>query len=335
MLFNSCGITWTEAGRRASGYREVIQWLDPDLIDEIEGIALGAGLKTEDILALNCRTEILPSSLFNIEAGKTAELSECTAIAVSSSASADGHTWLAQNWDWLGRQRDALVVLQTRDSRGTDIATLTEGGMLAKIGLNDKGMAVGLNILRTIHDGVRPGVPVHALLRHALSHESLAMFRKRLAVIAKGPGFSAGSNIPSADASGDVGSFELSPDGWAEHRASDGVVVHTNHFLCSPLVASQAERTSTLSTESRLRCASTYSAKRPVSVSAIEGLLRDESDGFISVCRRPDPSLPEEVRWESVAGVRIDCTAKRWWIAPNIPTLVDFQEILSPHAQVT
>src|SRR6185295_2572467 len=88
MLFESCGISWAEAGRRASAYRDAIQWLDSDLIDEIDGIAIGAGLKTADIFALNCRTEILPSSFFNTEAGKAAaELGECTAIAVSSSAS--------------------------------------------------------------------------------------------------------------------------------------------------------------------------------------------------------------------------------------------------------
>src|SRR5437867_960970 len=60
MLFDSCEISWAEAGRRATAYREVIQWLDPNLIEELDGIAIGAGLKTADILALNCRTEILP-----------------------------------------------------------------------------------------------------------------------------------------------------------------------------------------------------------------------------------------------------------------------------------
>src|SRR4051812_18807404 len=73
MLFASCDISWAEAGRRATAYREVIQWLDPDLMSEIEGIAIGAGLKTADILALNCRTEILPASFFNSETSKAAE----------------------------------------------------------------------------------------------------------------------------------------------------------------------------------------------------------------------------------------------------------------------
>jgi isopenicillin-N N-acyltransferase-like protein len=306
-------------------YRECIHWTDPELIEEMDGIARGAGVQLADILALNCRTEILPASFFS-NSGEGVDWSECTAIAVSPRGSTDGHCWLAQNWDWLGRQRAALVVLHTRDSYGTEIATLTEGGMLAKIGLNGHGMAVGLNILRSVDDGARPGVPVHILLRHALSQFSLAAFRKRLAAIMKGPGFGAGSNIPAADATGDIGCFELSPAGWAEHQSQDGVVVHTNHFLCAPLSERQAELGLTLSTESRLLCASSHATQRPLSTASIEELLRDESDGFVSICRRPDPNLPVAARLESVAGIRIDCSARRWWIAPNVPSRVRFEE---------
>jgi isopenicillin-N N-acyltransferase-like protein len=188
-------------------------------------------------------------------------------------------------------------------------------------------MAVGLNILRSISDGSKPGVPVHVLLRHALSFDGLKHFRCRLAELAQGPGFGAASNIPAADAHGDIGSFEISPIGWSEYASGEAVLVHTNHFLCTPLLAQQAVMSSSLSTEARLRCAQDYAGKRPVSVAAIEALLRDESDGLLSVCRRPDPALPEQARVESVAGVRINCTERRWWIAPNVPSQVAFEEV--------
>ncbi|NBS20396.1 MAG: hypothetical protein EBS75_01345 [Betaproteobacteria bacterium] len=335
----SGSLDWTEAGRRAMGYRDAIHATDPDLLAEMEGIAQGARLVFSDILALNCRSELLPPSFLSQVSDQADEArlhnqalglvdwGECTAIAVSASASSDAHTWLAQNWDWIGRQRAALVVLHTRDAQGQAIATLTEAGMLAKIGLNDQGMAVGLNILRSIADGTKPGVPVHVLLRHALSFESLHAFRSRLAALANGPGFGAASNIPAADASGDIGSFEIAPGGWSEYQAQDGVVVHTNHFLCDRLADQQAVMASSLSTEARLRCAQAYARTRPIGVAAIEALLRDESDGFLSVCRRPDPALPEQARVESVAAVRIDCSTQRWWIAPGVPSQVAFEEV--------
>jgi len=76
-----------------------------------------------------------------------------------------------------------------------------------------------------------------------------------------------------------------------------------------------------------LRCAQVYSEKLPMTVATIEALLRDESDGLSSVCRKPDPSLPEQARVESVAGIRINCSERRWWIAPNVPSQVDFEEV--------
>ncbi|NBP34558.1 MAG: hypothetical protein EBV01_04050 [Betaproteobacteria bacterium] len=343
-LFADCGLDWTEAGRRAMQYRDAIDATDPQLLEEIEGIAQGAKLVFSDVLALNCRTEILPATFLARVSDQSAEArahnqalglldwGECTAIAVSPDASDDGHTWLAQNWDWIGRQRDALVLLHTRDAMGRAIATLTEAGMLAKIGLNDQGMAVGLNILRSITDGSRPGVPVHVLLRHALSFDSLKRFRIRLAELAAGPGFGAASNIPAADAHGDIGSFEISPSAWSEYASGEAVFVHTNHFLCAPLLEQQAVMASSLSTEARLRCAQAYASKRPISAAAIEALLRDESDGLLSVCRKPDPALPEQARVESVAGVRINCTERRWWIAPNVPSQVGFDEVATGFA---
>ena len=85
--------------------------------------------------------------------------------------------------------------------------------MLAKIGLNDAGFALGLNILRSPRDGAQPGVPVHVLLRHLLDRcASLADLRERLARLATSLGFAAASNVPCADAAGHAASFEVTQD---------------------------------------------------------------------------------------------------------------------------
>ena len=43
-------------------YREVIEQLDPALLLEMEGIALGSGPTLPEIMALHCRTEILTAN---------------------------------------------------------------------------------------------------------------------------------------------------------------------------------------------------------------------------------------------------------------------------------
>ena len=58
-LFATCGISWAQACERANRYTQVIQALDPALIPEMQGMADGAALKLEDILALNCRMSAL------------------------------------------------------------------------------------------------------------------------------------------------------------------------------------------------------------------------------------------------------------------------------------
>lgn len=334
-LFAFCGISWGEARDRALGYLPVMRALDPDLEQELQGIATGSGQPFDAVLALNCRTEILPANYLGgtlevadaaLAANRAAGLqdwSECTAMCVAPEASAEGHAWFAQNWDWIGRQRAALVILKTVDAAGRRITTLTEAGMLAKIGLNDAGFALGLNIVRSVRDGDAPGLPVHALLRHLLSCGSLAEARERLRAL-QALGFGAASNIPCADASGDVACFEIAPAGWAELKPTQGVVVHTNHFLCESLLPQQAPMGSVVSSAPRLATAALHAARPPIGFEALQTFLRDESDGTLSICRSPDEAIPVEARVESVAGIIINPQARQMWIAPDVPNRVAF-----------
>lgn len=342
-LFASCGIAWSEAARRSRTYLPIIEALDASLLDELHGIAEGSGQPIEAILALNCRTEILPASYLDdaaahelaasaaaaLAANRSAGLqdwSECTAMCVAPEASADDAAWFAQNWDWIGRQRDALVILKTVDAAGRRITTLTEAGMLAKIGLNDAGFALGLNIVRSLRDGVHPGIPVHVLLRHLLSCESVAVARERLQAIAA-CGFGSSSNIPCADALGEVTCFEVAPAGWAELKPVNGTVVHTNHFLCEALLPQQAPVGAAVSSAPRLDTAARHAARPRLGLPELQAFLRDESDGYLSICRSPNPAWPLESRMESVAGIIIRPRSRQIWIAPDVPSRVAFSEL--------
>lgn len=351
-LFASCGIDWAQAGERARAYSEVISALDPLLMDEMQGIALGSGWHLDDILALNCRTEILPPNFLSddtrsgaaaLAANRLAGLAdwepdqaldphlrdgECTAMCVQGRVSEDGNTWFAQNWDWIGRQRAALVILKTHTTQGRALTTLTEAGMLAKIGMNAAGFALGLNILRSTHDGFKPGVPVHIVLRHLLGCDSVAHARERLARMAS-LGFGAASNVPCADAQGEVACFEIAPAGWAELKPENGVVIHTNHFMCTPLLGEQSPLGLALSSQPRLNTAAHHAAQTGLGFEKLQAFLRDESDGYLSVCRKPNPALPPEGRVESVAGVLMNTHTRQMWIAPDVPSQVAFQAIVN------
>jgi isopenicillin-N N-acyltransferase-like protein len=343
-LFSQCGLSWAQARDKAVAMQPAIRALDPALLDEMRGIAEGSGLGFEDILALNCRSEILPADFLGDPAAQASavfEQGECTAVGVAPAASADGKTWLAQNWDWIGTQRDALVLLRGHawdgDTRGREFLTLTEAGMLAKIGMGvgaePDRVAVGLNIIRSRHDGERPATPVHPLLRHLMTMPSLAAARARMDALQSGFGFGAGSDTPAADTAGEVAAFEVSPRGWREWPPEHGVMTHTNHFLCDALVPIQHPTTAYLSSETRLATARRHTVGRPVGFDALAALLRDEGgdgagdDGYMAVCRSPDPAIEPDGRVESVAGVIMCVEDRAMWVAPGVPSTVDFERV--------
>ncbi len=324
-LFGHCGIGWAEAQRLGAAYRERIGDFDAALLEEMAGVAAGSGRAVDEILALNARTEILPPTFpgkpsaewLATRLGCPADVGECTAIAVSPGRSRTGGALLAQNWDWLGAQREALVLLRIREPDGSSCLTLTEAGMLAKIGFNEHGLGMCLNILRSEDDGAQPGVPVHVLLRALLKRASVASaieFASRVHV-------GASSNVLCADREGDAASLELAPGGMQVVRDGDGTLCHTNHFLSPGARGGEVAPPASLSSVPRLECALRHAAAHAkLGTAELQALLRDESDGYLSVCRRPDPSLPEEARIESVASVIMELGCAVMHVAPDVPS---------------
>ena len=343
-LFASCGIDWSEAQLRAAEFHDIIAGCGGGMLEEMEGIALGSGFSVNEILALNCRTEILPPIFPGMDTSNSDEarrrntaiglfdLGECTSVAVTGARCADGHTRVAQNWDWVGYQRDNVLALRVlRESPWPSFLTLTEAGILAKIGVNDYGLAIGLNILRASNDRQQAGIPVHIFQRMALDCTSVD------AVVALGESlaFAASSNAILGDATGNVCSLEYSPNGVAAIPPDQGVVAHTNHFCDARLAQKQVSLAQMLTTEPRLHCADAHIADWPDQIDDgyLGLLLRDETGTaaeaaqgakFGAICRSPDLSLPPDLRVETVFGVIINCDQRTMLVAPGIPSQVDF-----------
>ena len=332
-LFEASGIGWAGARRLANDYREVIGRLDPALLEEIRGIAEGAGRGEDEILALNCRTEILPPTFperpgdawLAARLGGKADFGECTALAVAPGSSTTGGAILAQNWDWLGNQREALVLLRARREDGSSYLTLTEAGMLAKIGFNDRGFGVCLNILRSEDDGSAAGVPVHVLLRALLDCRDVADAEARIRPLR----FGASSNVLCADAAGGRAALELSPSGAYVLPGEGTAFCHTNHFLAAGAAKTARQLPPSLSSIPRLDRIRELvrGEKGRIGVADVQRMLRDESDGLLSISRHPDPSLPEFARVETVCSVVMELGSRVMHVAPDVPTKTAFAAV--------
>ena len=196
--------------------------------------------------------------------------------------------------------------------------------MLAKIGLNAQGLGVCLNILRSTFDGAHPGVPVHVLLRALLKRSGV---RDAIAFVSK-LAFGGSSNVLCADRGGEAASLEFSPKGLRVVRGDGATLCHTNHFIHPEAVGWQAEYANNLSTIPRLERARHLAASRARhGVEDLKRLLRDESAGLLSICRKPDAALPPEAQIESVASVIMELARGVMHVAPDVPSRSEYQPV--------
>lgn len=328
-LFALCDIPWTEAVSKAQVYLEHILKLSPVYLDELQGVAEGAGIDVDSLLALNCRTEILPSDFLSrisaLESGKSTPheplvgqgemINECTSFAVAGS---DQNYWLAQNWDWCGLQRQSMCVVENHCDKVAHL-TVTEAGMLAKIGINAYGMAITLNILRSNKDGVAEGIPVHFLLRALLDCEDVS----HAVDLISGIRFSSSSNVMVLDADGHIVSFELSPHGVTRLMPEADQLCHTNHFLDKTLSEQDIGRPGNTSTISRLQRAQN-AIHRQMSQADIIDVLSDQSDGPDAICRFADPELPDIAQIETVTAVIMNTAEKTLSVSSAQPSVSNF-----------
>ncbi len=353
------GLDWAASQAEALRFLPLLDELAPDLLEEMRGIADGSGRALAELVALNVRTELMagvgvgayhpdgPAALARnraagvpehaLEPGEfdhaaiapggptSSDDGECTTAAVTGPASMDGRTLLAQTWDWQGDQRAACVLLRIEDPHSPTILTMTEAGMLAKIGLNRAGIAVGLNLLRSHSDGQVLGMPVHVLLRKMLQAPDFARARAAADLAQSG----GSSCITLASADGQLLSLELTPTGVAEVQHEAGLLAHANHCLDAEMAGDECplELTST----SRERNGRAWEMLRAragqIDRTALQAILCDHSGAPRCICRHPDPRVARLDRGESICGLVLDPGAGVIEVAPDVPCTTPFRAV--------
>ncbi|GAA2385969.1 acyl-CoA--6-aminopenicillanic acid acyl-transferase [Dactylosporangium salmoneum] len=291
---------------RAASHRHA-----PRVAEMLDGVAEGAGVPAEEIYALNGRTELIY--------GATGA-SECTAIGVLDDRSADGHTTLAQNWDWHPDQRPFALLLATRDELGAEVLALTEAGMLAKAGINDAGLGVCVNMLTSAQDRRDGGVPYHVLLRATLEARHLGAAVKVVCATPRG----ASINLLVGQAFGDgtpgeVIDFEVAPDDVGFRYPVDGILTHTNHFEEPALAAIDTLRAIGGSSFFRAARARRLLGPGPIDEARLHAVLRDHGGHPQSICRHDEPGAAEADRTETLFSLVLDLDERRMSIAAGPP----------------
>jgi len=255
-IFKTSTLDEEQIRTRALQIAKLIEAFDKNYVIEIEAIAEAAEIESWKIFALNARTEIL-----------NAPVAECTSLYFQETSI------LGQTWDWIRELEDLIVILRYEYSDGRLITTLTEPGMLAKMGMNNSGLGVCLNFLVSSHE--LNGVPVHVLLRAILECRSIEEARARI----KESGLGKSSHFLVGDASGQCFGTEFAAGTCVEIEAQQGVLVHTNHCI-----GQGVESTLIPTTEERLAKAKASLAsidKR--NLESMRSILLDDTNGSNSI----------------------------------------------------
>jgi isopenicillin-N N-acyltransferase-like protein len=280
---------------------------------EIEGIAAGADVPVEDIVALNARSELLYA---HEKLGATEPPDGCTGVVVLPEASASGTLIHAQNWDWRVESAALGVVLRIRPDQGPAILTFVEAGMLARAGLNEQGIATTGNFLRAATDGGRVGVPLPLIRRAILKSEILA---QALAVVFRSAR-TVSNNMIVSHAGGEAVSLETCPEEVFWQMPERGLLVHANHFKTPGALAKVRDRSLETSPDSLYRdrrVAAALAAKAPrIGREDVIAALADRFGAPRAVCRSPSVG-PGGATSATVATIVMEPANRRMWIAPT------------------
>lgn len=201
-------------------------------VEEMRGIADGAGVTLEDIVMVNARTEVMAKA--RLEKAKPVEAGEelddgCTGAVILPERSATGELIHGQNWDWKAECAETAIVLRVRRDDGPDFLTFVEAGGLARCGMNAAGVSITANYLESERDFTQAGVPLALIRRKVLEQEHFAMAMKAVATTPK----ACSNNMMLSTVAGFAIDFECAPDEAFPIYPADGLIVHANHWVGS------------------------------------------------------------------------------------------------------
>lgn len=268
LYLDSKGVSWEEARRRAEKYLPILQ--GTDILEELNGIALGSGRDLADILTLNVRSEI---TMVDISDG-------CTSLAQADSATGD--VFVGQNWDWIPEVDETTIWLEVIQPGKPKLLFLAEAGIIGKYGFNSEGLAIMLNAI-SANEVSYDKLPIHFTLRKALEQESVEAAVKYL----EESGCASCANLLMGDPTQFV-SVEISPRGIGIIQPdATGVVSHTNHLVDGVLAEKFPCKIPILSSHDRYDRILELNKGSDGTIDSIRERLSDVGNAPSSICKYP------------------------------------------------
>lgn len=282
----------------------------PELVQEVEAIAEGAGLPFEHVWFLNCFDEAAGYALYTgIQTGRA-----CTTLGATGHSTTSGQTLLAQTWDipdWYDNV--ILRIAASEDERGAVV--YTHPGIVGGSGINADGICVVWNSMQPTD--VRQGVPVPFLIRRALRERKLPDAIPAMLTPIRAIGFNVMIGSPDGVVNLEASARRQRATYVGRHLA------HANHYEAPELLTIEGNPTyrgSSFVRSGRMAQLLNETAGH-IDAATCQRLLRDHAHYPASICAHPD--LPN-FRHQTQAAIVYEPAARHMWISNGPPCANEF-----------
>jgi hypothetical protein len=254
-----------------------IETLLPDLIEEMRGIAEGAGVPFDQVAAFNLMDE---QWWYDLEWSPHAEPG-CSVVAVAEQGT--GTVLLGQNMDLPAYMDGGQVVLRIQAPGQPEELVLSAAGLLGLTGVNQAGVGICVNTLLMLRHS-RTGLPVTAVIRGALRQEqrSAALTFLQSVPHASGQHYAVGNRDGVVGLECSAAGKTLSP------AASEAALIHTNHPLATheidPVAEAALERRGSVA-DSKRRLE--FLREQSASIRQAADIKRVLADRSVPICKTP------------------------------------------------
>jgi isopenicillin-N N-acyltransferase-like protein len=309
------GVDAATIGLLARNVIPVIRAFDETYYEEMLGIAAGAGVAIEDIVLVNCRTEMMYGHAALAPARQALD-DGCTGLVVLPGAARDGRLMHAHNWDWREACIDTGIVLKVTNNAGRpDMLVFTEAGTLGRHGFNAAGLSLSGNFLTSDRDYQgEPGVPLGLMRRKMLECETMTQAMHKVFDTRR----YCSNNLMLAHAGGEAVDLECAPDEIFWLTPEDDILVHANHWMSEAARAKLVDLGLKTTPDSIYRqrrvTASLAAGKGDIDWERVKAALADEFGKPEAVLAWPSPASFNSV-YCTVATTLMDPGAGTMWVA--------------------
>ena len=272
----------------ADPYRAVTARELPWLIEELDGVAEGAGIDAAAVFA---------ASIEELEAADPANEGRCSDLVACPRATADGHLWVAHNNDLGPSAEERLVAIEWLLDGDPAVFTIGIGPWIS-VGFNAAGLVLTGN--EVAPNDNRVGIPrllqVRDIMRRRTIEEAVAA--------ALHPARASSYNNLLSHRDGSVVNVEGSATDAELIRPDErGTLAHTNHYVSERMLAFEGDPPYARRSEVRYRRALEWLQAERITPELLREALSDHTGAPDSLCRHLGPGAESKTVFWLVADV--------------------------------